>query len=95
MHYHTTENTPGYLPDADFAPTFETEAEAVADANGNARDYAESIADEAFEAGVFEAVKVTLTGEGTGWVLVTRSDRMHDLGRVFAVEGCVEAHPEA
>lgn len=85
MHYHVTENTPGYLPDADDAPRFDVEAEAVAYVTEQAGTLVEDIEDAGATAHV--------SGLGTGYVLVNRSDRMHDLGRVIAVDGCVENCP--
>ena len=83
LHFHTSENTPGYLPEADSAPYFATENAAIASANAEAAEYAETVRD---EGGV-----AYIAGEGTAYVLVVRSDRLYDLGRAFAVDACVEA----
>ena len=82
-HFHTTENTPGYMPEAE-GSDFATENAAIAHVNAEAQAFAETVRDEGGIAYV--------AGEGTGYVLVIRSDRHLDLGRVFGVDICVEAH---
>lgn len=90
-HYHASENTPGYLPEAEGAPYFDREQDALAYVESIVASYIDSIEDEAFEAGTsFAKVTIGVAGRGTGYVLVTRSDRMYDLGRAFAVDTCYE-----
>lgn len=89
-HYHVTENTPGYLPDSDDLNTFENETEAIAYADQLADELAEHIA----ELPDNPEGNPGITGKGTGYVLVYDETRMHDLGRVIAVDTCYEDHPE-
>lgn len=86
MHFHIVENTPGYLPEAE-GLTVDTEAEAVAVIAEQVSAYVEDVED--------VGASATVSGAGTTYVLVGRTDRMHDLGRVFEALACTEEDYEA
>ena len=82
MQFTVIESTPGYMPEADDPPVFDTYAEAVAHLNVEVERYAEQLQ----EAG--EAVLVTPMASGGNYSAahVRVMYREHDLGRFFSVE---------
>jgi hypothetical protein len=77
--YIVVENTPGYLPDDDDLPVFETYAAAVEYANERADEY------EHDPDGNYNVDRSYASRENTYCVVVHDRDRMHDLGRVIEV----------
>jgi hypothetical protein len=86
-HFHVTENTPGYLPDSDDTNRFELESDAIAYADTLADELAEFIAEP-------DGVEAQQTGKGSGYILTYDPSRIHDLGRVIAVDTCYEDCPD-
>lgn len=78
-------NTPGYMPEDDDPFTTDDYAEAVRVMREDIDRYCEDIAECEATATVEEGIA---SANNYAAVIVYRSDRIHDLGRVFSVELC-------
>jgi len=87
-HYHIIENTPGYLPDSDpyIVDTEEEAREAIKDIVSQWEEERSQLEDETED--------ISTSDDGLSAWMDSRSDYMHDLGRVASAELCLDAECE-